>query len=244
MRSLLAALSFLTRLPTQRLGSFGAADVARSAGWFPSIGLLLGAIYGALAAVLRGHVPVSIVAVLLVVADALLTGALHFDALADTADGFGGGNTRDDVLRIMRDHCIGSYGGTALILLIAFKTVAYTVLLQGDHWFQAIVLTAIAGRWSMLLLTATLPYARSTPSVIEQMGKSSLAWGTLTLVCALLAAQYWRGWSAALAALLITICFGWYCRHRIAGITGDTLGANLQLCECAALLSFIWSSGL
>ena len=82
-------------------------------GWFPLVGALLGAIYSLAAALLKGHLPASVIAVLIVLLDALLTGALHFDGLADTADGFGGGATREDILRIMRDHAIGTYGGVA-----------------------------------------------------------------------------------------------------------------------------------
>ena len=170
-----------------------------------------------------------------------MTGALHLDGLADTADGFGGGRDREDVLRIMRDHSIGSYGGTALVLVIALKVAAYSALLQRDRLFPAIVLTTVLGRWSILLLSATLPYARQTPSVIDGMGKSALVWGTLTTVCAMVLAQYWRVWVAASAVLMVTICFGIYCRRRIAGVTGDTLGANLELCECAALVAFLWA---
>jgi adenosylcobinamide-GDP ribazoletransferase len=241
MRSLAAALSFLTRLPVGRMAHFDAGDVERSAGWFPLIGMLLGAIGGGAAALLREHLPAVIVAVLLIALDALLTGALHFDGLADTADGFGGGKDRDDILRIMRDHSIGSYGGTALILMIALKAAAYAALLQREHWFPALVLTAALSRWSMLLLTAALPYARKTASVIQGMGKGSLVLGTLTVACALGACQLWRAWAAAAAVLIVTVFFGLYCRRRIAGITGDTLGASLQISECAALLAFLWS---
>jgi adenosylcobinamide-GDP ribazoletransferase len=241
MRSLAAAVSFLTRLPLGRFVSFDAADVARSAGWFPVVGLLLGALSGGAALVLRGHLPLALVAVLLVVLDALLTGALHFDGLADTADGFGGGKDRDDVLRIMRDHAIGSYGGTALVLLVALKVMAYAALLSGDRWFPAILLTPAIGRWSILLLSATLPYARQTASVVREMGKASLAVGTVLLTAALVASRLWCAGAAALAAIVVSACFGLYCRRRIGGITGDTLGANVQLCECAALIAFLWT---
>jgi cobalamin synthase len=93
----------------------------------------------------------------------------------------------------------------------------------------------------MLLLTATLPYARPSPSVIDGMGKRSLIWGTLATLCVLVAAQLPRAWIAAGAVLIVTFCFGLYSRHRIAGITGDVLGANLQLSESAALIAFLWS---
>ena len=240
MRAPSAAVAFLTRLPIGRFVSFDSGDVAHSASWFPVVGLLIGAICGGAAFVLRGHLPPTLVAVLLVALDALLTGALHYDGLADTADGFGGGKDRDDVLRIMRDHAIGSYGGTALALLVAFKVTAYAALLAGDRWFAAVVLTPAIGRWSILLLTATLPYARQTASVVREMGKTSLLIGTLFLAIALAGSRLWCAGAAAIGAIVVSACFGLYCRRRIGGITGDTLGANVQLCECASLIAFLW----
>jgi adenosylcobinamide-GDP ribazoletransferase len=238
VKSFLSALAFLTRFP---IGGFDAADVAQSAGWFPLIGALLGAFYTLTAAVLKDHLPSGVIAVLLVILDALVTGALHFDGLADTADGFGGGKTREDVLRIMRDHAIGSYGGLALVLVVALKVAIYATLLNRADWIAALILTPTLGRWSILLLTASLPYARQSTSVIDGMGKRSLIQGTAVILVVLVAAQSARVWIAMAAVLGVTAAFGFYCRHRIAGITGDTLGANLELCESAALLTFIWA---
>ena len=241
MKSFLAAIAFLTRLPVGRLAVFDAADVAHSAGWFPLVGGLLGAICSAEAALLKGYLPPGVVAVLLVLLDALLTGAMHFDGLADTADGFGGGQSHEDILRIMRDHAIGSYGGLALIVLVALKVTAYAALLKQSYWMPALILTPALGRWSILLLTAALPYARLSASVIEGMGILPLFWGTATIAMALSAAMSARACIAVAIVVLVTACFGFYCRHRIAGITGDTLGANVQLCESAALLTFLWA---
>ena len=245
MKSFLAAIAFLTRLPVGRLAAFDEADVARSAGWFPLIGALLGVIYALAAALLKDHLPLEVVAVLLVILDALATGALHYDGLADTADGFGGGKSREDILRIMRDHAIGSYGGMALATLVALKVTAYTALLKQSNWIAALILTPALGRWSILLLTATLPYARQSKSAIEGMGERSLLWGTgvisVAMIAALIATTSVRAWIAMAAVVAVSAAFGFYCRRRIAGITGDTLGANLQLCESAALLTFIWA---
>ena len=241
MRSFLAAVTFLTRLPVGRLAAFDAADVAHSAGWFPLIGVFLGMICILTAALLKNYLPLEVVAVLLVILDALATGALHYDGLADTADGFGGGKGREDILRIMRDHAIGSYGGMALATLVALKVTAYAALLKQSNWCTALILTPALGRWSMLLLTATLPYARPSASVIESMGKRSLLWGTGVVSVTIVATMSGRAWIAMAAVVAVTVAFGLYCRRRIAGITGDTLGANLQLSESAALLAFIWA---
>jgi adenosylcobinamide-GDP ribazoletransferase len=241
VKSFLAAIAFLTRLPVGKLAALEAADVAHSAGWFPLIGVLLGLVYTLAASLLKGHLPLSTVAVVLVFLDVLVTGALHFDGLADTADGFGGGTTHGDTLRIMRDHAIGSYGGVALAVCVALKVTAYAALLKQSDWIPALILTPALGRWSILLLTATLPYARPSASVVGGMGKRALFWGTLVIAVALVSVM--SGWALAACAtvVVVTTCFGLYCRHRIAGITGDTLGANVQLCESAALLAFLWA---
>jgi adenosylcobinamide-GDP ribazoletransferase len=253
VKSFLAAVAFLTRLPVGRLAPFDAADVAHSAGWFPLVGVFLGGIYSLAAALLRNYLPLEVVAVLLVILDALATGALHYDGLADTADGFGGGKSREDTLRIMRDHAIGSYGGMALATLVALKVTTYAALLRQSNWIAAFILTPALGRWSILLLTATLPYARPSASAIEGMGRRSLFWGTgvvsvamiaamsLTTIAPMMVTTAGRAWVAMAAVVAVTTAFGFYCRRRIAGITGDTLGANLQLCESAALLTFIWA---
>jgi adenosylcobinamide-GDP ribazoletransferase len=247
VRSFLAAAAFLTRLPAGRLAAFNAADVAHSGGWFPLIGVLLGMIYS-LAALLKNWLPLEVVAVLIVILDALATGALHYDGLADAADGFGGGNSREDILRIMRDHAIGSYGGAALVTLVALKVTAYAALLNRSNWVAALILTPALGRWSILLLTAALPYARPSASVIDSMGKRSLLWGTglvlVATIVVMIATKSGRAWIAMAAVVAVTAGFGFYCQRRIAGITGDTLGANLQLCESAALLTFIWAGYL
>jgi adenosylcobinamide-GDP ribazoletransferase len=240
VKSFVAAVAFLTRIPVGR-AAFETADVAQSAGWFPLIGILLGIVYAGAAAAFKGHLPVAVIAVLLIILDALATGALHFDGLADTADGFGGGKAREDTLRIMRDHAIGSYGGLALAAIVALKVTAYSTLLSRSDGLAALILTPALGRWSILLLTAALPYARTSPSVAEGMGKRALLWGTPMLVAAMIPARSWRVWIAMAVVIAVSAAFGFCCRRRIAGVTGDTLGANLQLCESAALLTFLWA---
>ena len=230
----------MTRIPVGRFSAADEVSVGRSAGWFPLVGLLLGAFGSLAAASLKDYLPSTVVAVLLVLLDALVTGALHYDGLADTADGFGAGRNREDVLRIMRDHAIGSYGGVALVVLIALKVTAYSALLRQSHWIPALILSPALGRWSILLLTAALPYARPSASVVEGMGRRPLVWGTLVVAAALGAARSGRACAAAAAVVAVTACFGFYCRRRIGGITGDTLGASVQLCESAALLTFLW----
>jgi cobalamin 5'-phosphate synthase/cobalamin synthase len=244
VRSFLAAVAFLTRFPVTRAIAFDAATVGNSAGWFPVVGILLGLTYSLAAGLIRTHLPLTVVAVLLVLLDALLTGALHFDGVADTADGFGGGQSREDVLRIMRDHNIGSYGGLALAIAVGLRITIYAALLKQSNWIWPLILAPALGRWSTLLLTAALPYARPSTSVATDMGKRPLLWGTAVMLTTVVAAHSGRAWASLALTTAVSAGFGYYCRRRIGGITGDTLGANLQLCENATLLTCLWTGSL
>jgi len=232
--SLLAAIAFLTRIPIRR--AFSTEETARAAAWFPLIGGLLGAFYGATWFGATRVAPPYVAAVLVLIAEALLTGALHFDGLADTADGFGGGSTRDDVLRIMRDHAIGTYGATALalmLLLTAACLVALKTPLLVSCWLMA---GGALGRWAIVLISRALPYARPSDAVSSHIGTRELILATVPIF-ALGFLLRWHALIAAALTLLAALALGWYFRRRIGGVTGDTLGATAQICETAVLLA-------
>src|SRR5207247_2816326 len=146
IRQMLAAVSVLTRVPVTSGLSVSAKDIGQSARWFPLVGALIGCVYVIVLRVFSPVFPALVVAVLVLVAEALLTGALHLDGLADMADGFGGGRNREDVLRIMRDHAIGACGAMALILLLAVKAAALTTLIGAHHAEPTLILAAALGR--------------------------------------------------------------------------------------------------
>ncbi|WP_321473137.1 adenosylcobinamide-GDP ribazoletransferase [uncultured Paludibaculum sp.] len=237
MRSLAASIAFLTRIPVPGGGHFDAGDVGRSARWFPAVGLLIGGVYVLLLRALTLYLPPGVIAVLIVLAEALLTGALHMDALADMADGFGGGHTREDVLRIMRDHAIGSYGATALILLVALKVTAISALVQHQQAVPYLILAPALGRWSIVPLCRFLTYARESKAVANHIGTVELVWASLIAGAVASLAASWRGLVCWIAVAVITVWFGRVCSRRIGGITGDTLGANVQFSESIVLLS-------
>ncbi len=247
MRLLAAAIAFLTRLPAAGHAALDAKTVARSARFFPLAGALLGGIYAGAYWVLRLAFPPFLTAVLVVVLDATLTGAMHFDGLADTADGFGGGRTPADVLRIMRDHAIGSYGAVALVLALALKIAAVAALAESNLALPALFLVPVLGRWAAVLLGATQPYARPVEDTgphtagapTRYMGRTELTVASVITVALALAAARWRGATAVCAVAALSLGWGLYCRRRIGGVTGDTLGAAIEFAECAVLLVFV-----
>src|SRR5688500_13182606 len=161
VKTVLVAAAFLTRVPVPVAAS--AADVGAAAQWFPLVGAALGGAAVAIAWVMTDvlGVPSMLAAALLVGLGAWVTGALHLDGLADMADGFGGGRTREDVLRIMREPANGSYGATAVAIVIAIKVTAVAALLDRDGSLPFLVAAPVISRWSISPLAAYLPYARA-----------------------------------------------------------------------------------
>jgi cobalamin 5'-phosphate synthase/cobalamin synthase len=245
IRQVQIALAFLTRIPAGKVDCT-AQDIGRSARWFPLIGALLGAIYAAVAVVLTPLFPPLVTAVLIVALDALLTGAMHFDGLADTADGFGGGRTRDDVLRIMRDHAIGSYGACALMLAMMLKVAAIGALIGTPAAIPALLLAPVQGRWSAVFSSALAAYARpvsddnpkSVGSPTRSIGYSELFIASAILLPVALSLQPWRGAAAVLLSVAAVGLWTRRCGRKIGGVTGDTLGAGVELSECIVLALF------
>lgn len=256
MKRLFAAIAFLTRAPLPSRWQFDAADVGRASLMFPVVGAGLGVVSLAVMSVFRLYIPYGdrpwwgplwlpspVVAVLIVAVSARLTGALHLDGLADMADGFGGGQTREDVLRIMRDHVIGSYGAVALILLVLLKLAALSTLISADGDATYLILAPVLGRWASTPLGRFLPYARREgglgQAVTNYVGNFELIGSTVLTALCVLPLAGWRGAVCWLAAILVTIIIGRMCMRRIGGVTGDTLGANTEVCEAVVLLAGI-----
>jgi len=238
MRSLRCALAFLTRIPVGD-AAFDGRDVGRATAWFPLVGLGVGALQWAVIAALGSGAPPLLAATLATVAMALVTGAFHLDALADMADGFGGGRDRAHVLQIMRDHVIGAYGGTALALAIALRVTAVAALATA-HCGMAWLLAAPAiAKWTTAALGCTLPYARREgglgAAITDHVGPRQLLVASAVSTGLAWALLGGHALPALLLALAITVAMGRLCVRRIGGVTGDTLGATTEVAELALL---------
>ena len=245
MRSLVAAITFLTRVPIPGRWDFDARDVGRGAGWFPLVGALIGVAYVAAVWMLSPFLPELVIGVILVGLEAVLTGALHLDGLADTADGFGGGRSREDVLSIMRDHAIGSYGSVALVLLVLLKVTVIAGLIEQQRPHSYLILSPMLGRWSAVLLNCLLPYARRTipegshagGAISDFVGWRELTVATLFSMLIAVPVGGWRGMVCWVSVICVSAASAFVFRRRIGGVTGDTLGANTEMCEAIVLLS-------
>lgn len=230
---LASAFALLTRLPVPAHRPQG----ARSAWAWPLVGAVVGGIAAALAwgATALGAPP-GPVAALVLAAQALMTGALHEDGLADTADGLMGGQTRERRLEIMKDSRIGSFGALALLLVTLARWSAIVALI-GSGSFGALIAAGAVSRAPMAILMAALPNAR--PSGLSHlMGRPAAHVVALACALALTLALLTSGGGTLLMALYaapLILALASAARSRIGGQTGDILGAGQQLTEAAAL---------
>lgn len=235
------ALGLLTRLPV-RVTQTGRG--ARAAWAWPLAGALLGAL-AALAgwAALALGLPAPVAALLALATLVTLSGALHEDGLADSADGLWGGWTRERRLEIMRDSRIGSYGVIALALSLALRAVALSTLFEAGPGAAAagLIAAAMLSRAAMAGAMAALPHARET-GLARMQGRPPAPTVALGAALSLAAAAVLAGLPglvAGLAAALAAAALARLAMARIGGQTGDILGAAQQLAEIAALLCLL-----
>ena len=257
LRHFLLALQFFTRIPvTGRLADwvgFSPAMLRASAVHFPGVGWVVGAVAAAvLVAGLRllpdGPLGALVAALLATGATVWLTGGFHEDGLADTADGLGGGLTRERALAIMKDSRIGSYGTLAVVLALGLK-VALTALIAAEASATTVAAAVLAVH--VLSRAAPLAVMRSLPYVGEADGSKAKPLADAIPLGGVLIGMLWSLpavvllWACvgpravAAAALLWLLALGAVYRllkRRLQGFTGDTLGATQQLCELALLL--------
>jgi len=232
----LSAVGFLTRLPVPRRVHEMPEDLASSVVFFPVVGLLVSAGAIILNHLCAGFVNRQVLVVIVLVFLVAITGGFHEDALADAADGFGGGWGKDQILKIMHDSRVGSFGALAIALSVLTRFVFLSNIppQRFDHYLVAGQVTC---RWSALPLAFFLPPAQEQSGqgarVAGKITVFSLLTGTLLTVAALAVALRMKALWVGLAALLITGLTGAFYQRRIGGVTGDCLGATNQLTEVA-----------
>lgn len=235
------AAAFLTLLPVGAAAPADGPNLARAFWAFPVIGALIGAI-GALVFAFSGGLglPVLARALLALGATALLTGGLHEDGLADTADGLGGGADRAAMLAIMRDSRSGVFGVMALIFSVGLRVSALTAMADSYAAADALVAAHAVSRGllpgAMLLLTP----ARGD-GLGAGAGKPSAVVAVIAVLIALVFAVLCLGPALGITALIVAALgmglVGLLAWRRLGGYTGDVLGAAQQAGEILVLLA-------
>lgn len=238
IRSLRAAVSFLTVLPVANADGSPGERLGRA--YFPAIGALIGLV-AAVAYVVAGALTTPLLgAAVAVTVLAVMTGALHLDGLADSIDGLMARGDAARRLEVMRDPRLGSYGVTAIGVVLLLE-VAAIASMSPSRALAGLVIAGGVSRMATLAIIAFVPYVR-------EAGLGLAAWDDrrrgldLAVGAASAAVVCLLDWKRALVALplvaLIAVSLATLARRRIGGATGDTCGAVAELCQIAVLVVF------
>jgi adenosylcobinamide-GDP ribazoletransferase len=253
MRAIVIAFAFLTRLPMPNV-AWDVRAQAASLKWYPLVGLVLGLVFVLAAWCLR-HVPALPAAALMLVLWVVITGALHLDGLADSADAWIGGlGDRARTLAIMKDPRCGPAGVMSLVLVSLLKFAALSAFV-GAHPVRlcplgydavrdtlpwALLLPPLLARGALVALFLTTPYVREKGLGAPLSGAPALGCHIAVALTLLITFVFgYTGLKALAATLVVGYLWRRTCMHRIGGFTGDTAGAMVELIEVATLLALV-----
>lgn len=240
---LLIAVQFMTTIPIKLPCLPSREQNALSMLFYPVIGLLIGGVLWLMASFI--HLPVMLLSCLIVVMWVGLTGGLHLDGLADTADAWVGGfGDRERTLAIMKDPNAGAMGVIAIVLCLMLKWASvYGLLMLDDEYDVSLVwlMIPMLGRLGVLVLFATTPYVRQQGlgSALQDVPKS-LLWLVVAGFGAMLCVLSWQLAVVLFAVWTVMLSWlRWRFVGRLGGITGDTVGASIEMVEVAMLVSAV-----
>ena len=239
MRRLAIALQFLTVFPLSTKHHFDEIDLGKSMLYFPLIGLGIGGILVCFRILLSFYLPGAVVDAVLIALLIAITGAMHLDALADTADGVFSGKDRNGKLEIMKDSAVGAMGVISIVMLILLKYVAL-VALSTTLKNKALLLMPMLGRWTQVIVAYCSEYAGLSKGLgFPFTTHVSLMILILTALMSAVAAFYLFSLPGIIVvgaiggtALLYSFFFKWL----LGGVTGDVLGASSELIEVLFLI--------
>lgn len=232
------AVQFLSSLPIRLPGMPAPQEIGRSLLFYPLVGLLFGGLLWVLNGLLLGT-PALLHAALLLSVWVMLSGGLHLDGLADSADAWlGGFGDRERTLSIMKDPRSGPIAVVTLVLVLLLKFTALLALIE-QHSMAGLILAPLIGRGALLGLFLNTPYVRAGglgQALADHLPRKA---GQQVLLLSALACVLIGGWSGVVALVLAALMFCWLRQvmlRRLGGTTGDTAGALLELLETVVLV--------
>ncbi len=241
LKPFFSAVRFLTIIPVPESWCGDKSDFYRSPDWYPVIGLLIGLLLVIVDQFLCWLLPVPVASVLLLLAMIAVSGALHLDGLADSADAFFSSRGREQMLVIMKDSRSGPMGVAAIVLVLIFKLMLLISLPAAWRW-QVIILIPLAGRCALPVISNWLPYARNEGTAAFtccnfSWSRSAVPIGAFFIIALLLLGG--NGLFVTTIFVLSLWLLGLYGLRKIGGFTGDTLGATCELVELLPPLTVV-----
>ncbi|HHT00187.1 MAG TPA: adenosylcobinamide-GDP ribazoletransferase [Thiomicrospira sp.] len=242
MKAFWLALQFMSRLPTPQFEKITAKEMGQSINYFPVVGFIIGLSLVATAQ-LHTILPNEIVAGLVLAMWAWITGGLHLDGLADTADGWlGGVGNQQRALEIMKDSRIGTGGGVALGLILLLKWLALTYLIEAQLWLWLLFVPVI-GRIASIGLMPLTQYV-SLQGLAEEMVLNLNRWLIYFWLISAILIITWFAWPLVVWLMAVWLWMRWLMIRITGGMTGDTAGAMTEVMELAVMLGLIGFWGL
>jgi adenosylcobinamide-GDP ribazoletransferase len=242
VKNFLRALSFLTILPVGQSLPSDEKGLARSMAFFPLVGFVIGLLLAIGYYLFYLILPPSIALWLTLVLLALLTRGLHLDGFADTIDGLASGGTREKILEVMKDSRIGAFGVISLILLIGAKYLALDQI-PNSSIPESLILMAVVGRNSMVLVCYRSPYARPEGGLakpfVENLFAREMAFSLVSAFGIALFLAGVKGILVFLGVCLFSLGYRFFFIKKLGGVTGDILGAVNEISELLCLILLI-----
>ena len=244
MRQFFIALNFLTRIPSPVKGDVSQREIGQSILFYPLVGIVIGGILYLLAHFLlffSTDFPSELLAAIILSVWVLITGGLHLDGLSDSADAWVGGlEGRDKTLSILKDPNCGPMGVVIIVLVLLLKWTALSYLLKNDMSAFLIVVPMLSRSLILSLFMTTL-YVRESglgSAFLEDLPEETHLWSVLLGTVLL----YWlfASFFSLLLVILALVGLRALMIHRIGGMTGDTIGAAVEISEAVALIALVF----
>ncbi|MDY0041019.1 MAG: adenosylcobinamide-GDP ribazoletransferase [Desulforhabdus sp.] len=240
MKGFIAAIRFLTIVPFFRTIKTSEEDLVRSMAFYPLAGFIIG-IYLVVIRIFFGlFFSSSLTDIIVIISLVIVTGALHLDGLADTADGLAGGRNKEKVLAIMKDTKIGSFGVAGIVGVIILKISALGEIPEFTK-ASALIAMPVLSRWSVVQIAACLPYARPGDGTgkifVCRSGLLESFVSSMTAILIVAGLFLIQGFLIMILIAGMTVIMGLFFFKWIGGVTGDSLGAAIELNEIAVLLA-------
>lgn len=239
------ALSLLTRIPMRVRTPVRDEDQTASVAFYPLVGLLIGVMLWLTAHLIIANTPF-VAAIVVLMMWVGITGALHLDGLADSADAWlGGFGDKQRTLAIMKDPASGPAGVVAIVTVLLAKTAAITALIQQQN-LVPLIISPLLARAACSGLFLVLPYVRENglASIAGQHIHHSPVKSVIqfSLITSALIACLGGQWAMLITAAIVSLVGIQLMKKRVEGFTGDTAGAQVEVVEMMTLLVIVIAS--
>jgi len=251
MQALILMIQFMTRYPIPVAVDFTAERFVQGMKWMPLVGLLAALPAAAGFALVDGPLGREMAAIVAVILLIAVTGGLHLDGIADTADGLFSYRSRDRMLEIMRDSTLGTNGVIAVVLAIVCKYILLHTI-PADGGIPAVLAAPVLSRMASTWHAAVASYAREERGIgdfVNRTGLAQAAAATLLSLVLVTGILLLSGLPPALVPVVVPLLhlppiglavgFAAYLKWRLGGITGDTIGASIELSEILSFFVFL-----